>query len=127
MEKPNFKPVFGQSIILLNRIDHFWRPLSSTHTRLKNGKADFWIILTPGSLWDDFKSSNNGWWIKNLGNNFLIPEFRYSMGRGHFYGKIEWTWRCRKCQKEVAYLFLGLQEVCADCNHGPQEKRIRLS
>ena len=124
MERSNFKPVFGQRIILLNSGDCFWTALSSTHTRFKNGKADFWITLAPDSLGEDFKSSNNGWWIRNRGNNFRLPEFGYNMGRGHFYGKIEWTWRCRKCQEETPFESLDSKEVCRDCNHGPQERRI---
>ena len=123
MERPKFKPVFGQSAIALNKVGYFWTALSSTYTRFKNGEADFWVTITPDFMSDfmpeDFKSTNNGWWVRNRGNSFHLPEFGYNIGRGHCYGKIEWTWRCRKCQKEVASLFLDLQEICADCNHGP--------
>ena len=124
MERPKFKPVFGQRTILLNNVGYFWTALSSTYIRLKNGEADFWLTITPDFLPEDFKSSNNGWWIRNRGNNFRMHEFRYSIGRGHFYGKIEWTWRCRKCQEETPFESLDSKEVCRDCNHGPQERRI---
>ena len=127
MERPKFKPVFGQRTVLLNSVCYFWTALSSTYTRLKNGEADFWATITPDFLPEDFKSSNNGWWVRNLGNNFHLPEFGYNIGGGHFYGKIEWTWRCRKCQKEAPFESLDSKEVCRDCNHGPQERHIAPS
>jgi len=116
MEKPKFKPVFGQRTVLLNNVGYFWTALSSTYTRFKNGEADFWVTITPDFLPEDFKSSNKGWWVRNLGNNFRLPEFDYNVGRGHFYGKIEWFWRCRKCEKETPRKLLDINERCSVCN-----------
>ena len=118
MERPKFKPVFGQKVIVLNNAGYFWTAFLSTYTRFKNGEADFWITTTPDFFSEDFKSSNNGWWVRNRGNNFRLPEFGYNFGRGHCYGKIEWFWKCRKCGKEIPQELLDLNEVCPSCNHG---------
>ena len=98
MGRPDFRPIFSQTIVL-NNFEKFWVQIGATHLRLRKGRVDFWALID-GESSDWHRSSHNATFVKIQGNVFSLPSYALGIS-GYVYLPIKWVWLCRKCHNEV--------------------------